>query len=84
MTLVAVTICISYSDYLECVIEANRVHFDRWVVVLVPEDRATHELCARYGVECIDSALLRADGRDFHAVRCARFLDRNPLKKDQE
>ena len=67
MTLVAVTICINYSDYLECVV-GNRVHFDRWVVVSVPEDRATHELCARFGVECIDSALLQADGRDFHAV----------------
>ena len=68
MKLVAVTICINYSDYLACVMEANRVHFDRWVVVSVAEDRATHELCARYGVECIDSRLLRADGKDFHAV----------------
>ena len=67
MTLVAVTICINYSDYLECVV-GNRVHFDRWVVVTVPLDRATHELCAKYGIECIDSALLQPDGKDFHAV----------------
>ncbi len=67
MKLVAVTICINYSDYLACVV-ANRAHFDRWVVVTVREDRATHELCARYGIECINSALLQPDGKDFHAV----------------
>lgn len=67
MRLVAVTICINYSDYLECVIE-NRVHFDRWVVMTVAGDVATHALCAKYGIECYDSELLQADGRDFHAV----------------
>ncbi len=67
MRLVAVTVCINYADYLECVIE-NRVHFDRWVVMTVAGDVATHALCAKYGIECYDSELLQADGKDFHAV----------------
>ena len=67
MKLLAVTICINYADYLECVIE-NRRHFDRWMIVTVPTDRATHELCAKHGIECMDSAVLEADGRDFNAV----------------
>ena len=67
MRLFAVTICINYADYLECVI-ANRGHFDRWMVITVPTDRATHELCARHGIECMDSSVLTMDGSDFNAV----------------
>jgi|GEM_PF-487003 len=67
MKLQAVTICINYADYLECIVE-NRKHFDRWVVMTAPADQATHDLCALHGIECQDSALLRTDGKDFHAV----------------
>lgn len=67
MKLQAVTICINYADYLECIIE-NRWHFDRWIIITVPEDRATRELCERHGLEWIDSSILSADGSDFHAV----------------
>ena len=67
MKLQAITICINYADYLECVI-GNRRHFDRWIVMTVPMDAATHALCERHGIECHDSALLQPDGKDFHAV----------------
>ena len=40
MKLFGVTICINYSDYLECVL-GNARHFDRWLVVTVPEDAQT-------------------------------------------
>ena len=62
----AVTICINYADYLECIV-ANRRHFDRWVVVTVPGDAATATLCARHGIEVVFSRTLRADGKDFNA-----------------
>ena len=65
--LVAVTICIHYTDYLACVIE-NKRHFDQWIVVTVSGDLATHALCEMHGIECHDSALLQADGNDFNAV----------------
>ncbi len=75
MARVAVTICIKFSDYLDCVV-GSRVHFDCWVVVTVPLDRATHALCEKYGIECIDRALLQAGGKDFHAVENkGRMLD---------
>ena len=67
MKIYAVTICINYADYLGRVLE-NRRHFDRWLVVTVPTDRATHELCERHGIECMDSGVLAMDGRDFNAV----------------
>ncbi len=67
MKLQAATICIHYADYLECVI-GNRRHFERWIVMTVPMDTATHALCEKHGIECHDSALLQPDGKDFHAV----------------
>ncbi len=67
MKLVAATICINYSDYLECVI-GNARHFDRWLVVTVPEDVQTRELCAKHGVEVLLSKVLRPDGKDFDAA----------------
>ncbi len=67
MKLYAVTICINYADYLECVI-ANLGHFDRWMVITVPMDGATHELCAKHGIECMDSTTLEEDGSDFNPV----------------
>ena len=67
MKLLAITICSNYADYLDCLIE-NRRHFDRWIVLTVPLDVATHALCDRHGIECYDSALLQPDGKDFHAV----------------
>jgi hypothetical protein len=67
MNLVAVTICINYADYLECIVR-NREHFDHWVIMTVGEDHATHEVCAKYGLDCRQSALLRPDGSDFHAA----------------
>ena len=67
MKLFGVTICINYSDYLECVL-GNARHFDRWLVVTVPEDVQTRELCAKHGVEVLLSTVLRADGKDFDAA----------------
>lgn len=67
MKLHAVTICIGYHDYLECILR-NRVHFDRWIILTVPDDDATHAVCKRHGIEWLDSALLRRDGTDFNAA----------------
>jgi hypothetical protein len=67
MNLQAVTICINYSDYLECVID-NRRHFDRWIIVTVADDVATRELCGRYGLECKVTELLPPDGKGFNAA----------------
>lgn len=65
--LLAVTVCINYADYLECIIPNNR-HFDRWLIATVASDQATQSVCERYGIEFFVSRVLRADGRDFDAV----------------
>lgn len=65
MRLSAVTICINYADYLAPVVQ-NKHHFDRWIVVTVPGDTATHALCELHGIECKDTLLLPYDGTGFN------------------
>jgi hypothetical protein len=64
MKLQAVSLCLYYSDYLAATV-ANRRHFDRWVIVTVPEDRETIEFCREHELECLLSTTLREDGWDF-------------------
>ena len=67
MKLQAVTVCINYADYLVCIVE-NRRHFDRWVVMTVPEDRETVAVCGAHGIEWRHSKVLKPDGSDFNAA----------------
>lgn len=63
----AVTVCINYADYLECVVE-NARHFDRWIVISVPDDKDTARLCRKHGLDCRQSRTLKSDGSDFDAA----------------
>ena len=67
MKLQAITICINYADYLECIL-LNRNQFDRWVVMTCAEDTATRDLCERHGLECKVSKVLKENGSDFDAA----------------
>ena len=67
MKLQAVTVCINYADYLACIVE-NRRHFDRWIVMTVPEDRETVAVCEAHGIEWRYSQTLKPDGSDFNAA----------------
>src|SRR4030095_4279016 len=67
MKLQAVSVCINYADYLECILD-NRKHFDRWIIMTVPEDRETISLCEREGLEYHLSKTLRPDGKNFNAT----------------
>ncbi len=64
MKLQALTVCIYYSDYLAATV-ANRRHFDRWLIVTVPDDRETIAFCQRNSLECLTSTVLQPDGWDF-------------------
>ncbi len=84
MRIQAVTVCINYADYLRCVVE-NQRHFDRWVVMTCAEDTTTQELCAKRGLECRVSKILKEDGGDFHAATAKwRVLNEGLGLLDQE
>jgi hypothetical protein len=67
MKIQCASICICYSDYLECVV-ANRKHFDRWVIISARNDSATRALCRQFGLQFLQSAALNDDGTDFDAA----------------
>ncbi len=53
MKLEAVTVCVGFSDFLAESVKWNAAHFERWVIVTTPEDRATIELCRRRNLQCV-------------------------------
>lgn len=88
-TLSAVSVCISYSEYLEQCL-CNRKQFDRWAIVTVPDDKATSKLCAQSGLECCIAQDLSAGGLGFHAAHNkSRFINaglrylRRRLRREQ-
>lgn len=52
----AVTICIDYADFLADAVAANRPTLGRWIVVTLPRDEATHELCRKHDIEIAHSS----------------------------
>lgn len=57
----AVTVCVSYSDFLAETIPYNLQQIDLWTVVTSPEDRGTRGLCAHYGINCLATDCLYRD-----------------------
>lgn len=57
MHLSYVTVSVDYADYLAVTLRHNRPHFDQMVVVTAPRDKATQDVCARAGVECVQTDL---------------------------
>ncbi len=63
MYIEAVTTCVNYADFLAHSLPDNLQHLDRLVVVTSPEDKDTQRLCAKYGVDCIETEAFK-DGGD--------------------
>ena len=67
MRIIAITICINYSDYLSGIL-ANAEQFDRWIIVTTPEDRATISLCRSENLEIYTSDELGPGGEAFDSA----------------
>lgn len=67
MFLQCVTVCVGYAEFLAATIRNCR-HFDRFIVVTVPDDAATIRLCEQTNVECCVVRNLRAGELGFHAA----------------
>lgn len=68
----AITICVEYDDFLSETIPYNMPLFDRWIIVTSPRDKATRNLCKKYGLEC----LLTGDGQVMNEFRKGRMIER--------
>lgn len=60
----AVTICVDYGDFLIHAVQ-NKVCFDRWMIVTVPQDEETIQICKDHDLEYCFSDRLLTDG-GFH------------------
>jgi hypothetical protein len=65
MKIEALTVCVSYSDFLCWTILYNKSLFDRYVVVTSSNDRATRDLCEYHHVECVSTDLFFERERAF-------------------
>lgn len=55
MKLQVITVSVNYSDFLVHSIEANKVLFDKWIVVTDLADLHTKKLCDRNGITCLQT-----------------------------
>lgn len=69
MRIEAVIVCKDYSDFLVHTLPENLQHLDRVVVVTHPDDKATQGLCAKYGVDCVETTVFHEDGDKFNKGR---------------
>jgi hypothetical protein len=65
----AVTVCVNYADFLAETIPANRVHFDRWLIVTSPDDHATLNLCHNHNLEVVVTRHFYRGGDQFNKGR---------------
>ena len=66
MKIECVLVCVNYSDYLSCVIESNKKHFDNIIVVTTEKDHETIKLCNDHGVSSVLTNRLYENGDKFN------------------
>lgn len=49
------TTSVDNADFLSYTLPMNLMHFDKFVVVTAPEDKATQQVCAAWDVQCIQT-----------------------------
>jgi len=61
INITAITVCVNYSDYLNLVLP-NKYIFKKWLIVTIPEDKQTIELCQRYSLDYCFSERIYENG----------------------
>ncbi len=61
-----VLVCVNYSDYLSCVIELNKKHFDNVIVITNKKDTETINLCNNHKVDCVLTDRFYENGDKFN------------------
>lgn len=82
MNLECVIVCKDYSDFLAHTLPINMNYFDDVVVVTGYDDKETHALCDKYGVECLKTDVFFDNGDTFNKGRAINLGLQNLKKKD--
>ena len=70
MKIEAVTVCMNYGDFLAHSAPLNKPHFDDWVIVTLPNDKHTIEVCNYYGLKYITTHIADLHKGEFHKGLC--------------
>jgi hypothetical protein len=73
MYLEAISVCYGYADFLQYTLPHNLQYFDRYVIVTHPKDTDTQRLCARFGVDCVQTEVFHEDGDKFNKGRAIQL-----------
>lgn len=66
MYIECVQVCVNYADFLAHTLPANKIHFNRMVVVTTTKDQATKDLCDYHNVECVQTDVFFENGDKFN------------------
>lgn len=70
MKVEAVTVCMNYGDFLAHSMPLNQQHFNRWIIVTLPDDYHTQDVCRYYGAEYITTHSAELHKGEFHKGVC--------------
>jgi len=69
MYIECVTVCVNYSDFLAHTLPHNKQHFNHMLVITIPEDKETQEICRHHNVECLTTREMTEAGEPFNKAK---------------
>ncbi len=75
-----VQVCVGYADFLVETLPLNRIHAFHMVVVTVPSDTDTREICRRHRVQCLVTEDVSRDGEFSKGRMIERGLQHLPAE----
>lgn len=66
LRLEAVSVCVGFDDFLDVTLPLNHPHLDTMIVVTSHDDKKTHQVCRKHGAICVQTDLLKKNGRNFN------------------
>ena len=66
MKLIAISVCVNYSDFAAWTIPINKSLFDKWYVVTDEGDIATKQLCNYWGIDCVQTSAFYENDSTFN------------------
>lgn len=78
----AFTVCVNYNDFLSVVLPINKKHFNKWLIVTVPEDTLTKEVCKKNDIKYIECRRIYENGDKFNKGKALNDVLHHLAKRD--